>query len=252
MRLRIGDRPTDRRIAEPEGGALHLQARRLVGGGAQPVDVGRRGAGNAGWHHVGRMQRGGMRRIDRAFEDLRPVAVDMDLGNGNARAGIGLEHGRLPLRHGFGRTHPDPDKARALAHGIGLVLDLFSKAGACRLGRHLDDIAVHVDLPAMIKAAQAAVLVAPEHQRRTAVRAHFIEHANAALCVAEDHEILAEQADFQGVAIGLRHFLAQAGRQPVMAHDLAHGRVMFDAAQQVVFLTCQHGVLRRALGHPYP
>ena len=73
------------------------------------------------------------------------------------------------------------------------------------------------------------------------MRAVFVEHADAALAVAEHDEILAEQAHLDRRAVGLGHFLRQAGRDPVAAHDLAHRRVAFDAAQQVVFLRRHHG-----------
>jgi hypothetical protein len=94
--------------------------------------------------------------------------------------------------------------------------------------------------------AQAAFLVAAEHQRRAAVRAHFIEHADATFRVAEHDEIFAEQTHLERIAIGLGDFFDQAGGKPVASDDLAHRRIAFDAAQQIVFLVCQHRFLRRA------
>ena len=93
----------------------------------------------------------------------------------------------------------------------------------------------------MVEAAQAAILVAREHQRGAPVRTIFVEHADAAIAVAEDDEVLAEQADLDRRAVGLRHFLGQAGGDPVPAHDLAHRRIALDAAQQVIFLLRHHG-----------
>src|SRR3546814_11292047 len=46
-----------------------LQARRLIGGRAQPVLVGGLGAADAGRHEIRRMQAGDVRGIDGAFQD---------------------------------------------------------------------------------------------------------------------------------------------------------------------------------------
>jgi hypothetical protein len=45
------------------------------------------------------------------------------------------------------------------------VLDAIEDEAVVRLRRHLDDVAVHVELPAVVEAAQAAVLVAGKEQR---------------------------------------------------------------------------------------
>ena len=126
---------------------------------------------------------------------------------------------------------------------IGLVLDLLDEAGFRRFGRHLEDVAVHIDFPAVVKAAQAAFLVAAVDQRRAAVRAEFIEDADPTVGIAEDDEVLAEEPDLDRSAVGLWHFLDQAGRNPMMPEDAAHRRIAFDTAHQVVFLGRQHHVL---------
>ena len=92
----------------------------------------------------------------------------------------------------------------------------------------------------MIEAPDAAFLVPAEHQRSLAVRAEFVEHTDLAVGIAENDEVFPKQPDLDGVAIGLGHLLDQAGRQPVTAHDSAHGRIAFDAAEQVIFLVRQH------------
>ena len=120
------------------------------------------------------------------------------------------------------------------------MLDALRNEAVGRLGRHLDHVAIHVELPAVIEAAQPAFFVAGKQQRGAPVRAIFVEHAEAALAVAEHDEILAEQPHLDRRAVGLRHFLRQAGRNPVAAHDLAHRRVAFDAAQQIVFFGGHH------------
>ena len=72
------------------------------------------------------------------------------------------------------------------------------------------------------------------------MRAKFIEHADAAFAVAENDEILAKQPHLDRRPVGLRHFLRQACRNPVAAHDLPHRCVAFDAAQQIVFFGGHH------------
>jgi hypothetical protein len=80
----------------------------------------------------------------------------------------------------------------------------------------------------------------PIDQRGAAVRAGFVEHADATIAVPEYHEVLAERARLGGRAIGLADFLDKAHRRPVAAHQLAHGRVTLDAAQQLILFSSQH------------
>lgn len=79
------------------------------------------------------------------------------------------------------------------------------------------------------------------------MRTIFIEHAEPAFAVAEDNDILAEETDSQWCAVALGHFLCQAGGNPVPAHDLPHGGVSFDTAEQVIFLGCHRAGLCGAI-----
>ena len=79
-----------------------------------------------------------------------------------------------------------------------------------RLVQHVDAVAVDVELPAVIDAAQPAFLVAPEEQRGAAMRAVFVDQTDAALAVAERHEVLAEQPDAHRRTIRLRRSRATA------------------------------------------
>jgi alkylhydroperoxidase family enzyme len=120
------------------------------------------------------------------------------------------------------------------------VLHAIEDQAVIRLRCHFDDVAVHVELPAVIEAAQTAILVAREQQRRPPVRAVFVKNSDAALAVAKHHKVLAQQTHLDRRAVGLGDLLRQAGRDPVTAHDLAHRRIALDAAQQVVFLGSHH------------
>ena len=181
-----------------------------------------------------------MRRVDLAFQYLRPVAVDPHFGGADLGVARRRESRRFKVAHFVGRAHVAPDKPAGFACRIGFMLHAVGYEAVGRLRRHLDDVAVYVELPAVIEAAQAAILVAREHQRGAPVRAIFVEHADAAFGVAENDEVLAEQTDLDRRAVRMRHFLGQAGGDPVPAHDLAHRRVALDAAQQVVFLWRHH------------
>ena len=160
---------------------------------------------------------------------------DRDIGILRRREGR-----RLELRHGLGRTHIGPHEAAPLAGRISLDLHLFSEAALRRLRGHLHHVAVHVHLPAMVEAAQSAFLVAAKSQRHASMRTIFVQNPEPTLAVAEHDQILAQQSHFQWRAVRLGHFLDQAGRHPVAAHDLTHRRIALDAAQQVIFLCSHH------------
>ena len=92
--------------------------------------------------------------------------------------GTGAQAGGSNSRICLLRAHPGPDEAAAFARRIGLVLHrLQQRCAAAGLRGHLEDVAVHVELPAVVEAAQAALLVAAEDERGAAVRAVLAEHA---------------------------------------------------------------------------
>ena len=61
-----------------------------------------------------------------------------------------------------------------------------------------------------------------------------VEHAQATGAVAERHKLLAQHANCQGSAIGLRDLFREARRDPVRAHEPSHRRVALDPREQVV------------------
>src|SRR5215469_2844577 len=126
-----------------------------------------------------------MRRIDLPFQYLRPIALDADLGCGDARF-FGRSKGRrLEFVRLSGRTDVAPYEAAGLPRRISLLLDAFGEMAVGRFGRHFEHIAVDVKFPAMVEAAQAAFFVAPVKQRCAAVRAEFAQRADPPLGVAE-------------------------------------------------------------------
>ena len=80
------------------------------------------------------------------------------------------------------------------------------------------------------------------------MHAAFVQHAQPPLGVAEDDEVDAQQAGADGRAVGLGDLFGEAGRQPVLAHDLAHRRLAFDAAEQFVVFPGHHDTCQKYLG----
>src|SRR5207253_1503010 len=87
------------------------------------------------------------------------------------------------------------------------------------------DVAGNVDLPAVVEAAEAVLLVAAVRQRCASMRAVLVERAQAPLGVAEEHEILANEAHPQRCAVRRVDLFGEACGEPVAAHHPAHRRI---------------------------
>ena len=109
--------------------------------------------------------------------------------------------------------------------------DLFGQNGVVGLRRAVDDVAFDVDFPAVVEAAQAALLVAAQRERRAPVRAMLVQHADAAGGVAKRHQILAQQPHAHRRPVALGDLFGQTRRYPVAAHQLAHRRIALDPAK---------------------
>src|SRR5262249_29884326 len=106
---------------------------------------------------------------------------------------------------------------------------------------HIDARAVHVELPAVVDAAQAAFLVACPEQVRPAVRAILFEQANLAVGVAEGNQVLTEQPDFDRAVVWCWQVTRWQKWQPVLADELAHQRAWANARELLVVFLRQHG-----------
>ena len=156
---------------------------------------------------------------------------------------LGRQHGPLEFRQRRAlvlRPHIDPDPAAPLGGRIGLHPHLAPVVGLGRLVRHLHAIAVHIELPAVIDAAQAAVLIAAEIERGAPVGAFLVENADPAARVPEGHEVLAQQPEPHRVAIGPRQLLRHERRKPEPAEQRAHRRAGTGPAEQFVVFRFQH------------
>src|SRR6185312_241100 len=102
---------------------------------------------------------------------------------------------RRQFRHLIRRAHIGPDHVTPFAHWIGLDPDQVFR-GKIGIGcRHVDAVAAGIELPAVIDATDAALLVAAEPEIGAAVRAILIDHADYAAAVAERQQLLSHHHD---------------------------------------------------------
>src|SRR5215472_9607814 len=104
--------------------------------------------------------------------------------------------------HLLARTHIGPDDPADLGRRIGGQVNLVAEL--LRLVHLIEAIAVDVELPAVIDAAQAGFLVASEPQRSAAVRAKLIDQTDAVLAVTKADQAFAQQLNPNRRAVGLR------------------------------------------------
>ena len=148
-----------------------------------------------------------------------------------------IAHGRLDLRErrrDLARPHVDVDQPGPLQRPIGLRPHPLGKPMARRQVRLVQAIAVDVELPAVIAAADAVLLVAAEEERRAAVRAAMVHDADATRAVAERDQLLAQQHQPHGITVGLE-LRGHKGRNPELPHQVAHRGAGPDARQDLVF-----------------
>ena len=187
------------------------------------------------------MQEAEVRGVDLALERLQPVAValdqaDADLSRRHVEDLEARQRRRLRVL-----AHMDPDEAGALDRAIGLGLHLVLEVLAGGRARHVDAVAGDVVLPAVIDAAQPALLVAAEEQRGAAMRAAMIHHADATLAVAEGDQLLAEQHQAGGRAVAFEFGREQCW-QPIVPHQPAHGGARADLREFRAFGRCRHPI----------
>ncbi|MNL21124.1 hypothetical protein D3C87_1423990 [compost metagenome] len=95
---------------------------------------------------------------------------------------------------------------------------------------HVEALSVRVELPTVVNAPNAVLLVPPEKQRRAAVWAPVVENAHAPAGVTESDQLFAQNEQAHRVTVGLdlgRH----CGRDPILPHEFAHHRAGADPRQ---------------------
>src|SRR5690606_18294607 len=119
----------------------------------------------------------------------------------------------------------------ALVGRVGPGAYLVLKVALRRFRRHVDACAGHVELPAVIDAAQAVFLVPAKEHAGAAVRAGILDDADPAGGGPEGDEVLAEQTEAHGRSVRDGQLIRPHSRDPVLAHEVAHGRTGTDATQ---------------------
>ncbi len=74
------------------------------------------------------------------------------------------------------------------------------------------------------------------------MRAELFEQPDPPFGVAERHQVLAQELDPHGRAIGLGQFRGEQGRDPVAPQGVPHRRARADARDELVLFVGQHGV----------
>ena len=121
-----------------------------------------------------------------------------------------------------------------------MLAQRLEPSGSAGVSRHWP---VDVEQPAVEGAAQSAVLQPPVGEIGAAVRAGALDQAVAALAVAEQHQVLAQQLHRLDRAVGAGEFVDQRHRLPVAAHQAAAGGARADAGDEIVLFLAEHGRL---------
>src|SRR5262249_6488259 len=177
------------------------------------------------------MQERDVRRVDATFHRLQVVAFLRALRYEPVRRRHERPFEAWPRRLELARAQIGPDHVAELDARIGLELNLPAES---RLGRDLDALPAHVKFPAMIGAAQAALLVAPEPQRHAAVGAEFVHQPDPARTVAEGDQPLGQEFHAHRRAIRLGEFRCKECRDPIAPQQPAHRRARRGLRQEVV------------------
>jgi len=197
-------------------------------------DVGR-------WHQTVHMVDSGAEvagGVDAALKGLHPVTLLPDLRHMPVRRRHPrpFEVGRR--RHQLLRSHVGPDDVARFDGRIGSHADLLGEA--LRLVHLVDARTLCVELPAVVDAAQAALLVAGQPERGAAMRAKFVDESHAAAAVAEGDKVLAQQPHPDRRSVRLRQLAGHGRRHPVAAQRFAHRRPRADAGDQFIVLRGKH------------
>ena len=141
----------------------------------------------------------GVHGIERVLHDLQPVAGHLGVADMANRT---LGHEAVPARQQRRRlrTEVGEDHAAERFDRIAAGRHLVFERTAVGLVRLIDARARAVELPAVIRAADAVRLRDAVGQRRAPVRAELVDQSELAGAIAKEHEIFAEQPDALGVA----------------------------------------------------
>ena len=133
-------------------------------------------------------------------------------------------------RRDLARAHVGPDDAAALLRrGRPAPCTLSLKLDFGRLVRHVDAGARDVELPAVVDAAQAVLLVAAEEQAGAAVRAVVLRSGRPGRRCRGRRSGPRRAATRTGSQSGRGQLGREQRRHPVLAHQVAHRRAGADS-----------------------
>jgi hypothetical protein len=162
---------------------------------------------------------------------LRPAAADAVVVGFQCLAVVQRLEAVVARQHRLllGRAQVGPHQAVLLLHRVpGLAHAAAAACTAVGLARLVDAVALHVEHPAVVAAADAFFLDAAVVERGAAVRAAPVHEAGAAGLVAEQDQVFAQHAHLARRVGGIG---GQADGVPVAAQQLAHGRARANLGQ---------------------
>ena len=105
---------------------------------------------------------------------------------------------------------------------------------------HVQAVALVVELPAVIGAADTAILHPPEKEVRAPMRAGRLDDADAAPRVPKSDEVLAEELDALRRTVGFRQLPRQQRGHPIRAENVPHRRAGPGLGQSRVIFRRKH------------
>jgi hypothetical protein len=176
--------------------------------------------------------------VDHILEMLQPVAGNDRRAAAADRGVVGLDELALvhPLQAVIARQHRlflggaeiGEDQPIPLPNGIPGLAHLVLEQSALGLAGLLQAMALGVEFPAVIAAADAVILDLAVIERGAAMAAAGVQQADTAALVAKQDEIFAEDANFPGDIGGIGD---QSDRVPIAAEQFAHRRAAPDRSQ---------------------
>ena len=192
---------------------------------------------------VGEVQGGEVGGVGAVLDEVVPVVVvvarrlDAPLAAGLCERCV-LRQRRLLVR----RPEVGEDQPAQLPHRVGEVAHLLVERAAGRLRRLLQAGAGHVEEPPVVRAAQPRCHHVAVLQGGAAVGAVKPQEPQAALAVAEQHQVLAEDAHPDG---DVPQVVVPAHHHPVAPEPLAGGRAPAHMGEVTRRECCHAGFLPR-------
>ena len=137
------------------------------------------------------------------------------------------------------RAHVGEDDAAEFLRVVRLDAHLLLELRAFRLRRLVDALALLVEYPAVVGAADAVLLRYAVGEVGLAVAQRWFDEAERALSVAVKDEVFAEEAHLFRWVVGVEFDTGGDG-VPVAAHQFAHRRTWADAGEPFVLFYGKH------------